>query len=761
MAMQSGFIKRIRDIMRMDAGINGDAQRIEQMVWMLFLKVYDAKEDDWELNEDNYESIIPEDLRWRNWAKADSNGHAMTGDKLLNFVNNTLFPVLKGNDVKEGDTIVYEGIKVAPDTPIKKAIVKSTFEDANNYMKDGVYLRQVIDVIDEIEFDDVKESHAFGFVYEEILRELQSAGSSGEFYTPRAVTEFMALMIKPKLGEKMADFACGTGGFITSWLGQLSKQVTDTSAQKQLDDSIYGIEKKPFPYLLCVTNMLLHDIEVPNIYHMNSLKHNLLDYTDADKFDVILMNPPYGGHEDKSIQGFFPDDLASSETADLFMSVILYRLKKNGRAAVVVPDGFLFGLDNAKVNIKKKLIGEFNLHTVVRLPSSVFSPYTSITTNLLFFDNTKPTTETWFYRVDIPSDRKHFSKTKPMELKHFDDCIAWWNDRKEIRDGENFKAQKFTADYLLNEQGCNIDLCGYPHEEEEILDPIDLIQRYQEERSSLNATVDRAVQQISTSLNQATVLPDIDYASGALTRLAELDAHFADKMIKSVLEIAIKGKLVPQYPTEGTARDLLEKNLIDVEIDGRRVKQKVITEISEDEKTFDIPDSWEWIKLGNVCTIARGGSPRPIKEYITTAADGVNWIKIGDTEKNGKYICATAEKIKPSGVSKSRMVHSGDFLLTNSMSFGRPYILKVDGCIHDGWLVISQSTEIFDQDYLYWLLSSNYAYMQFCGKVSGAVVKNLNSDKVANSVFPLPPLAEQKRIVVKLEEILPLCERLK
>ena len=628
-------------------------------------------------------------------------------------------------------------------------------------MKDGVYLRQVIDVIDEIEFDDVKESHAFGFVYEEILRELQSAGSSGEFYTPRAVTEFMALMIKPKLGEKMADFACGTGGFITSWLGQLSKQVTDTSAQKQLDDSIYGIEKKPFPYLLCVTNMLLHDIEVPNIYHMNSLKHNLLDYTDADKFDVILMNPPYGGHEDKSIQGFFPDDLASSETADLFMSVILYRLKKNGRAAVVVPDGFLFGLDNAKVNIKKKLIGEFNLHTVVRLPGSVFSPYTSITTNLLFFDNTKPTTETWFYRVDIPSDRKHFSKTKPMELKHFDDCIAWWNDRKEITDGENFKAQKFTADYLLNEQGCNIDLCGYPHEEEEILDPIDLIQRYQEERSSLNATVDRAVQQISTSLNQATVLPDIDYASGALTRLAELDAHFADKMIKSVLEIAIKGKLVSQYPTEGTARDLLEKNLIDVEIDGRRVKQKVITEISEDEKTFDIPDSWEWIKLGNVCTIARGGSPRPIKEYITTAADGVNWIKIGDTEKNGKYICATAEKIKPSGVSKSRMVHSGDFLLTNSMSFGRPYILKVDGCIHDGWLVISQSTEIFDQDYLYWLLSSNYAYMQFCGKVSGAVVKNLNSDKVANSVFPLPPLAEQKRIVAKLEEILPLCERLK
>ncbi len=500
MAMKSGFIKRIRDIMRMDAGINGDAQRIEQMVWILFLKAYDSKEDDWEVSEDNYKSIIPEDLRWRNWAKADSNGHAMTGDTLLDFVNNKLFPVLKGNDVKDGDKILYSGIRVTPDTPMKKAIVYSTFEDANNYMKDGVYLRQVIDIIDEIEFDDVKESHAFGFVYEEILRELQSAGSSGEFYTPRAVTDFMARMIQPKLGEKMADFACGTGGFITSWLNVLSEQVNDTLDKRMIDSSIYGIEKKPFPYLLCVTNMLLHDIETPNIYHTNSLKHNLLDYTDDDKFDVILMNPPYGGHEDKSIQGFFPDDLASSETADLFMSVIMYRLKKNGRAAVVVPDGFLFGLDNTKVNIKKKLLTEFNLHTIVRLPNSVFSPYTSISTNLLFFDNKEPNGKTWFYRIDIPSDRKHFSKTKPMELKHFDECIEWWNDRKSISDGEKFKAQEFSTDFLVNEQGFNLDLCGYTHEEEEILDPLDTIREYQEKRATLNAEIDKVLAKLEALL---------------------------------------------------------------------------------------------------------------------------------------------------------------------------------------------------------------------------------------------------------------------
>lgn len=266
------------------------------------------------------------------------------------------------------------------------------------------------------------------------------------------------------------------------------------------DDSIYGIEKKPFPYLLCVTNMLLHDIEVPNIYHTNSLKYNLLDYTEDDKFDVILMNHPYGGKEDKSIQGFFPDDLASSETADLFMSVIMYRLKKNGRAAVVVPDGFLFGTDNAKLNIKKKLLTDFNLHTIIRLPNSVFSPYTSISTNLLFFDNTNPTKETWFYRVDMPIDRKHFSKTKPMELKHFEGCISWWNNRCEILDGENYKAQKFDVNYLINERNCNIDLCGYPHEEEKVLDPLATIREYQEKRASLNAKIDNVLEELEKLL---------------------------------------------------------------------------------------------------------------------------------------------------------------------------------------------------------------------------------------------------------------------
>lgn len=487
MSNLTGFVKRLRDIMRNDAGINGDAQRIEQIAWMLFLKVYDAKEQDWAWDDDNYQSIIPEGCRWQNWAHDDKSGTALTGDKLLDFVNNTLFPTLKS-------------LPVNASTPIKKAIVQTTFADANNYMKDGVLMRQVINVIDELDFSDYEESHAFGEIYETILKELQSAGSAGEFYTPRAVTDFMAQVIKPQIGEMMADFACGTGGFLVSWLKELHKQVKTTEDEEAYGRSVYGIEKKQFPYMLCITNLLLHGLDVPRVYHDNSLTKDVLDYTEADRFNVIMMNPPYGGAEKADVKNHFPDDLASSETADLFMSVIMYRLKRGGRAAVILPDGFLFGTDNAKMNIKKKLLREFDLHTIIRLPGSVFSPYTSITTNILFFDNTHPTEETWFYRLDMPAGYKHFSKTKPMRLEHFQPVLDWWDNRQEITEDGFDKAKKFTVQQLTEELGYNLDQCGYPHEEEEILAPMDLIQRYEEQRASLNAEIDRVLSEITSLL---------------------------------------------------------------------------------------------------------------------------------------------------------------------------------------------------------------------------------------------------------------------
>ena len=479
------------------------------------------------------------------------------------------------------------------------------------------------------------------------------------------------------------------------------------------------------------------------------------------KFDVILMNPPYGGHEDKSIQGFFPDDLASSETADLFMSVILYRLKKNGRAAVVVPDGFLFGLDNAKVNIKKKLIGEFNLHTVVRLPSSVFSPYTSITTNLLFFDNTMPTTETWFYRVDIPSDRKHFSKTKPMELKHFDDCIAWWNDRKVIPDGEYFKAQKFTSNYLLNEQGCNIDLCGYPHEEEEILSPVDLMQEYEEKRAFLNAKIDRAILALSSSLDGKEISLYTQNTINACGQMDDLYRRFPEDMKKSILQYAIQGKLVEQRPEEGTGEELYrqireeKQRLIKA---GKIKKEKPLPEIAEDEIPFDIPESWKWVRLPEIGTSSLGktlnkgldiGNEVPYLCSINVYWDGINLNQI----KKAKFSAIDMEKY---------LLRRGDLLICEGGDVGRSAVWDRD-------------IEMYYQNALHCVRffgSINPYYFKYCFELykynrilesasKGMTIKHLVQGALYSIPLPLPPLTEQKRIVAKLEEILPLCERLK
>ena len=482
----NNLVKRLQDIMRNDAGINGDAQRIEQIVWILFLKVYDIKEKEWALIYEKYQSIIPKELQWDKWACDKKDGKALTRDELLNFVNGKLFPSLKKIPIDEN-------------TPMNKAIIRAAFEDNNNYMKDGILLRQVINIVDEIKFEEYEERHAFGEIYETILRSLQSAGNAGEFYTPRAVTDFIVKMIKPKLGETIADFACGTGGFLTSALKELEIQKRTADDVDKYANSVYGIEKKALPFLLCATNLLLHDIDNPNIIHGNSLEKNVKDYSEKDKFNIIIMNPPYGGNEKESVKQNFPADLRSGETADLFISVIMYRLKKDGRCAIILPDGFLFGTDNAKISIKKKLLSEYNLHTIIRMPHSVFAPYTSITTNILFFDKTKPTKEIWFYRLDMPENYKNFSKTKPMKLEHFEDAIKWWKNREEINLDGFDKAKKYSIDEIIS-LNYNIDLCGYPHEEEEILPPKKLIKKYKDDRANLNLGIDKVLKKINDLL---------------------------------------------------------------------------------------------------------------------------------------------------------------------------------------------------------------------------------------------------------------------
>ncbi|HEN2469854.1 TPA: SAM-dependent DNA methyltransferase [Streptococcus agalactiae] len=483
----TSFVKRIQDITRNDAGVNGDAQRIEQMSWLLFLKIYDSRELVWELEEDDYESIIPEDLKWRNWAHAEKGEQVLTGDDLLDFVNNRLFKELKE-------------LEITPNMPIRKSIVKSAFEDANNYMKNGVLLRQVINVIDEVDFNSPEDRHSFNDIYEKILKDIQSAGNSGEFYTPRAATDFIAEMLDPKLGETMADLACGTGGFLTSTLNYLSKQRKTSEDIQKYNQAVFGIEKKAFPHLLAVTNLFLHEIDDPKIIHGNTLEKNVREYTDDEKFDLIMMNPPFGGSELDTIKNNFPAELRSSETADLFMAVIMYRLKENGRVGVILPDGFLFG-EGVKTRLKEKLVEEFNLHTIIRLPHSVFAPYTGIHTNILFFDKTKKTEQTWFYRLDMPEGYKNFSKTKPMKSEHFNPVREWWTSREEILEGNFYKAKSFTPSELAD-LNYNFDQCGFPKEEEEILEPLEHIQNYQQERAALNQKIDAVLADILELLEE-------------------------------------------------------------------------------------------------------------------------------------------------------------------------------------------------------------------------------------------------------------------
>ncbi|WP_213996910.1 type I restriction-modification system subunit M [Tepidanaerobacter syntrophicus] len=410
----SAIIKAVQDIMRQDAGVDGDAQRISQLVWMIFLKVFDAKEEEWELMDDDYTPIIPEGLRWRDWA-ADDEG--ITGDELLDFVNNKLFKELKEMELDESSSP-------------KAFIVKGVFEDSYNYMKSGTLMRQVINKLNEIDFTTQRDRHLFNDIYESILRDLQSAGNAGEYYTPRAVTQFMVDMVNPQLGEKVLDFACGTGGFLVCALEHLKKQVKNIEDEKTLQETILGIEKKPLPYMLAVTNLILHDIDSPKIRHDNSLTRNVRDYKPVDKVDIIVTNPPFGGIEEDGIQVNFPQQFQTKETADLFMVLLMYLLRDTGRAAIVLPDGFLFG-EGVKTTIKEKLLEEFNLHTIVRLPNGVFAPYTDINTNLLFLEKGKPTKEIWFFEHPLPEGYKKYTKTKPIRHEEFELEKQWWNNREE------------------------------------------------------------------------------------------------------------------------------------------------------------------------------------------------------------------------------------------------------------------------------------------------------------------------------------------
>lgn len=471
----SSSIKSIQDIMRKDAGVDGDAQRLGQMSWLLFLKVFDAQEEELELEQDDYKAPIDEKYLWRNWA-ADAEG--ITGDKLLEFVNDDLFYHLKNMVVN------------AEKNP-RGLVVKAAFSDAFNYMKNGTLLRQVINKLNEIDFTDSTERHLFGDIYEQILKDLQSAGNAGEFYTPRAITKFIVKVTDPKLGESIMDPACGTGGFLACSFDHVKENYVITSADHEtLQKQIHGVEKKQLPHLLCTTNMMLHGIEVPvQIKHGNTLNKPLSSWD--DEIDVIVTNPPFGGTEEDGIEKNFPSEMQTRETADLFLQLIIEVLaapvngKHGGRAAVVLPDGTLFG-EGVKTKIKKMLTEECNLHTIVRLPNGVFNPYTGIKTNILFFTKGKPTKDVWFYEHPYPEGVKNYSKTKPMKFEEFQTELDWWGEESDgfAARVENEQAWKVSIEDVIA-RNFNLDIKN-PHQDEVIAhDPQELLASYQQQQQEI------------------------------------------------------------------------------------------------------------------------------------------------------------------------------------------------------------------------------------------------------------------------------------
>ncbi|MEZ9744383.1 N-6 DNA methylase [Vibrio splendidus] len=466
----SSVIKSIQDIMRKDAGIDGDAQRLGQMSWLLFLKVFDAQEEELEFELDDYRAPIPEQYLWRNWAAEDE---GITGEALLKFVNDRLFHDLRN-------------LTAPIDKNPRGFVVKEAFSDAFNYMKNGTLLRQVINKLNEIDFTDSGERHLFGDIYEQILKDLQSAGNAGEFYTPRAITKFIVKVTDPKLCESIMDPACGTGGFLACSFDHVkTNYVKSASDHKTLQSQIHGVEKKQLPHLLCTTNMLLHGIEVPvQIKHGNTLAKPLSSWD--EQIDVIVTNPPFGGTEEDGIEKNFPAEMQTRETADLFLQLILEMLADNGRAAVVLPDGTLFG-EGVKTKIKRMLTEECNLHTIVRLPNGVFNPYTGIKTNILFFTKGEATKDVWFYEHPYPAGVKNYSKTKPMKFEEFQAELEWWGNEEDgfANRIENNQAWKVSIDEII-ERNFNLDVKN-PYQGEVVNhDPEELLESYYTQQQQIS-----------------------------------------------------------------------------------------------------------------------------------------------------------------------------------------------------------------------------------------------------------------------------------
>lgn len=758
------LVKKTTKIMYGDEGVSGTAQYLSQLVWILFLKVFDYKEEEWELDE-NYVPVIPKPFRFRDWAdpktydgKRDIKNQ-LTGSEIINFVNNKLFPFLKGEEIE------VDGVKMLFSSEDKKAnIVREFMKESVNYMKNGVYLRQVINEIADIDFDSVNEKHEFNDFYEKLLKELQNAGKAGgEFYTPRAITKFMTDHVNPQIGETIADFACGTGGFLAEATEHLQKQAKTIEDNKLINQSIYGIEWKQLPYMLATTNLLLHNIENPKVVHGDGLSKNVLDLDENDLYNCILMNPPFGGHVDKADLANFPTELASAESADLFVTRIIYCLKENGRCGLILPDGLLF--DPTKINLKKKLLQECNLHTVIRLPKTVFSPYTDINTNLLFFDKNGPTKDVWFYRMDMPEGQKRFNKTYPITRENMKIIDKWWDNRVEILDekedeslADTWKSKKVNIKEIIN-NNYNLDYCGFPQKESVILSPEETVNNYIAHREMLEDKLSKSINELKSMINgERTIGTSVFPIDRISKEIAEINNNFSTDIKNSILQAAMQGHITQRQDNDSNIDKYLEKV---GEKKNELIKNKIFHNKKQtskiEEGLFDIPESWRWVMLGDIVDFRMGKTPARTDKK--SWGNDYKWVSISDMRANS-IINQTSEGISEYGFKKSfnsEISPKGTLVMSFKLTIGKVSILDIDALHNEAIISIFP---IIDKDnilrnYLFKILPFISKY----GDMKTAIKGNtLNSTSLNELYIPLPPLEEQDRIVKKLEELLPIIE---
>ncbi|NVO02817.1 MAG: N-6 DNA methylase [Bacteroidetes bacterium] len=741
MANVGAVVNGIRNIMRQDRGISGDAQRLEQLGWMLFLKIMDDKDQELEVIKDNYVSVIPEKFRWRNWA---TNPEGITGDELLNFIDN--------NSEKENEKGLFSALRslTKKNTNKRAVLVQEVFEGNNNYMKSGYELRKVINKLNEIDFTKSEDKHVFGNIYETILQELRDAGNKGEYYTPRAVTQLMTMLTNPKLGDKVLDPAAGTGGFLTAAIDHVREHFVKTVDDEAiLQNSITGWELKPVAYVLGLTNLILHEMDLPDYHYIDSLKKEYNSIGKKDKVDVILANPPFGASIADGVETNFPANYRCKESADLFIVLMIQLLKDNGKCAIVLPDGSITG-EGIKARIREKLLTECNLHTIIRLPQSTFFPAT-VSTNLLFFEKGSPTKEIWYYEHKLPEGQKSYSKLKPIRFEEFNPIIEWWNNRVESE-----FAYKVNIDDLKE---WDLNVTNPNKKEDEKKSPKQLYSLFENSQSNINKEIKDLTNEIlekPTGILQLIVNQNID-----LFKTKESVSVLRD----AILLEAITGNLTNNWrennKTKETVIDLLKK--VKLEKD-KKIKDKLIKPDKEkrtiDKSTipYKIPNEWQFAYFNDISNFQIGKTPAT-KQMEYWSQGEFNWLSIGDMEHYG-YILHTSKKITKDAVKE---VFNGQLpspaetlLMSFKLTIGKMSITKIATYHNEAIISIYPYTQI-ERDYLFYLLPI-VTKLSISKKV--LMGQTFNSKSLTDLIVPIPPHEEQLEIIKRVKHLMDKCKNI-